>query len=137
MISDRVRGFLEANVVGVLATHRSDGDVRQSVVYYALDGDRLLISSESRRGKSRDIARSGRASLCVVGLAAPYPSLTVEGPALLRSEKISADTAKVWARITGQEITDPPSEESLTAVDRIIIEITIDRVYGVSYLEDH
>jgi hypothetical protein len=35
MISDNVRGFLDANVIGVLGTLRSDAGVRQSAVYYA------------------------------------------------------------------------------------------------------
>jgi hypothetical protein len=31
--------------------------------------------------------------------------------------------------------TEPPAEADLTAAGRVIIEITVDRVYGVSYIK--
>lgn len=76
-----VHDFLTRQSAGVLATTRPDGNVRQSVVYFALDGDRLLISTEPGRAKAKDVQRTGRASLCVIGGASPYPSVTLEGPA--------------------------------------------------------
>jgi hypothetical protein len=45
--------------------------IRQSVVYFALDGDRLLISTEPGRAKAKDVQHTGHASLCVIGAAAP------------------------------------------------------------------
>lgn len=36
--------FLDEQIVGVLATQAKGGQPRQSVVYYARDGDRLPVS---------------------------------------------------------------------------------------------
>jgi PPOX class probable F420-dependent enzyme len=135
MISDAVRAFLQDNPVGVLGTRRADGTVRQSVVYYAVQGDRLLISTESKRAKARDVRRDRWASLCVAGTSAPYPSATLEGLARVVPTGISADTGAVWSRIPGMAGTEPPAEADLTAADRVIIEIIVDRVYGVSYIK--
>lgn len=63
-LSPAVRKFLEHGDVGTLSTVRRDGRVRQTLVYYVLDGDRILVSTEAKRGKSRDIARGGWASFC-------------------------------------------------------------------------
>jgi predicted pyridoxine 5'-phosphate oxidase superfamily flavin-nucleotide-binding protein len=38
-LTDELRGFLDTHRVGVLATAAKDGKPRQSVVYYARDGD--------------------------------------------------------------------------------------------------
>ena len=39
-LSDEIRDFLDANPVGVLATEAADGRPRQSLVYFARDGER-------------------------------------------------------------------------------------------------
>jgi hypothetical protein len=71
VIEPNVREFLDRQRAGVLATTRPDGGIRQSVVYFALDGDRLLISTEPGRAKAKDVQHTGHASLCVIGAAAP------------------------------------------------------------------
>ncbi|TMR93946.1 TIGR03618 family F420-dependent PPOX class oxidoreductase [Nonomuraea basaltis] len=134
MIDQIVRDFLTRQTAGVLATTRSGGGVRQSVVYFALDGDRLLISTEPGRAKTKDVTRTGRASLCVMGGAPPYPSVTLEGPARIRTTGIGADTAELWSRMGGRPV-EPMSDADLAAMNRVILEITIERVYGASYLD--
>lgn len=134
MIDQPVRDFLDRQPSGVLATTRPDGTPRQSVIYFALDGDRLLISTEPGRAKAKDVLRTGRASLCVMGGAPPYPSVTLEGPARIRTTGIGADTAMVWSRIGSQPI-EPMNDADLAAMNRVILEITVTRVYGASYLD--
>ncbi|MGW4796445.1 PPOX class F420-dependent oxidoreductase [Nonomuraea sp. NPDC004297] len=133
MIDQPVRGFLDSRPTGVLATTRPDGTPRQSVVYFALDDDRLLVSTEPGRAKAKDVHRAGRASLCVMGGAPPYPSVTLEGPARIRTTGIGPDTARVWSRIGGQQV-EPPADADLAAMNRVILEITVERVYGASYM---
>ena len=60
----------------------------QSVVYYARDAERLLISTESKRLKARHVERSGWASLCIRGDQQPYPSATFSGPVEILTEDI-------------------------------------------------
>ncbi|WP_188194797.1 TIGR03618 family F420-dependent PPOX class oxidoreductase [Nonomuraea sp. SYSU D8015] len=134
MIEPVVRDLLARHPAGVPATTRPDGGVRQSVVHFALDGDRLLVSTEPARAKAKDVRRTGRASLCVVGAAPPYPSVTLEGVARIRTAGIGPDTARVWSRIGGQN-AGPLSDADLAAMNRVIVEITVERVYGGSYLE--
>jgi PPOX class probable F420-dependent enzyme len=133
MMEANVRQFLDDVAVGVLATIRADGSARQSVVYFVRDGERIWISTESRRGKARDVARHGFASLCVQGPAKPFPSVTVEGTARIVRDGIGEPTARVMERITGTR-PEPATDADLAAVDRVVIEIDVDRVYGASYL---
>ncbi len=134
-LTDAIRSFLDDQPVGVLATARPDGSARQSLVYHVRDGDRLLISTESKRAKARDVERTGRASYCVMAHERPFPSVTVEGRARVVTEAIGEPTARLFGLIFGQPPGDPLSDDALAAVDRVILELTVDHVYGVSHFE--
>lgn len=134
-LSDDLRDFLDAHRVGVLATTAGDGKPRQSVVYYAREGERLLISTESKRLKARDVVRSGWASLCVLGHEQPYPSAVFSGPAEILTTDIGAATAAVMQRIAGMdEPPEPQTDEALAAIDRVILAITVERVSAANYI---
>jgi PPOX class probable F420-dependent enzyme len=135
VLTNELRDFLDAHRAGVLATIAADGVPRQSVVYYARDGERLLISTESKRWKARDVRRSGWASLCVRGDEQPYPSAVFSGRAEILTKDIGPATAAVMQRIAGTpEPPEPQSDEALTAVDRVILAITVERVAAVNYI---
>ena len=135
-LSQALREFLDANTVGVLATLAADGKPRQSLVYFARDEDRLLISTLTDRLKAGDIRRTGWASLCVMGHEPPYPSGTFSGGAEILTQDIGAPTAAIAQRMTGS--VEPPeimSDETLASAGRVIIAITIERVAALTHLE--
>jgi PPOX class probable F420-dependent enzyme len=134
-LSDELRAFLDANPVGVLATLAPDGRPRQSLVYFARDADRLLISTLAERLKARDTRRTGWASLCVMGHAPPYPSATFAGPAQIITAHIGPGTAAIAQRMTGAaEPPEPMSDETLGAAGRVILAIDVDRVTAANYV---
>ena len=134
-LSPQLIEFLDAQRVGVLATVDDVAMPRQSVVYYVRDEERLLISTESKRLKARDVRRSGWASLCVLGHERPYPSAVFSGPAEIVTENIGPATAAIMQRIAGTpEPPEAQSDEALAAVDRVILAITIKAVSAVNYL---
>ena len=135
-LTDALRSFLDEHRVGVLATVAVDDRPRQSVVYYVRDGDRLLISTESKRLKAQDVIRIGFASICIRGDEQPYPSATFSGPAEVVTEGIGAPTAAVMQRITGAaEAPEPLSDAALAEVGRVVLAIAVERVGAVSYIE--
>ena len=123
-LSASLRSFIAEEPVGVLGTTRADGSVRQSVVYHVLDGDRVLISTESKRAKAHDVQRTGRASYCVLGHEQPFPSVTVEGPARILTEGIGEPTTQIFAKISGATPEKRLTDDDLVAVDRVILELT-------------
>ena len=135
-LSPQLIEFLDANRVGVLATVDDVAMPRQSVVYYVRDEERLLISTESKRLKARDVRRSEWASLCVLGHERPYPSAVFSGPAEILTENIGPATAAIMQRIAGLPEPPPPeSDAALAAIDRVILAITIEAVSAVNYLD--
>jgi PPOX class probable F420-dependent enzyme len=134
-LTDALRDFLDDNRVGVLATVAADGTPRQSVVYFAREGERLLISTESQRLKARDVERTEWASLCVHGQEQPYPSAAFSGRAEILRAGIGPATAKVMQRVAGSsEPPEPQSDDALAAIDRVVLAISVDRVSAINYL---
>ncbi|MBV9153273.1 MAG: hypothetical protein JO204_16025, partial [Alphaproteobacteria bacterium] len=106
------------------------------LVYFAREGDRLVISTLADRLKAQDVRRSGWASLCVMAHEPPYPSATFSGSAEILTENIGPPTARVMQRIT--RAPEPPaamSDEALGEVGRVILAITVERVTAASYIE--
>jgi len=132
-----LEAFLDAQLVGVLATRPDAGRVRQSVVYYVRDADRLLISTEAGRLKATDVRNTGWASLCVLGHERPFPSATFSGPAAILTQGIGAATAAIAQRVLGlDEPPEPQTDEALAGVGRVLLAITIERVAAVNYVAD-
>jgi len=134
-LSEELREFLDSNPVGVLATLASDGKPRQSLVYFAVEGDRLTISTLADRLKVRDTRRSGWASLCVMGHEPPYPSATFSGTAEILTQDIGPATARIMQRIAqSAEPPEPMTDEALAEAGRVVLAIHVDRVSGASYI---
>ncbi len=134
-LSEDLREFLDSNPVGVLATLAPDGKPRQSLVYFAREGDRLLISTLTDRLKARDTRRSGWASLCVMGHEPPYASATFSGGAEILTEDIGPATAKIMQRIArSAEPPEPMTDEALAEAGRIVLAIHVDGVSAASYI---
>ncbi|HKH78508.1 MAG TPA: PPOX class F420-dependent oxidoreductase [Solirubrobacteraceae bacterium] len=134
-LTEELRQFLDAHRVGVLATLAPDGRPRQSLVYFARDGERVVTSTLADRLKARDVRRAGWASLCVMGHEPPYPSATLSGPAEILTNDIGAATAKLMQRISNAaETPEPMSDEALAEVGRVLLEITIERVTAANYI---
>jgi PPOX class probable F420-dependent enzyme len=135
VLSDELRALLDANTVGVLATVARDGKPRQSLVYFARESDRLLVSTLTDRLKARDARRTAWASLCVMGHTPPYPSATFAGPAEILTENIGPPTAAIAQRMTGaSQLPEPMSDETLAQAGRVILAITVERVSAANYV---
>ena len=134
-LTDELRAFLDQEPIGVLATIGSDGRPRQSVVYFARDGDRLLISTLGDRLKARDVRRTGWASLCVMSHERPFPSATFSGSAEILTRDIAAASGRIAQRVSG--LPDPPeglTDAALADAGRVLLAITVERVGAVNYI---
>jgi PPOX class probable F420-dependent enzyme len=135
-LTAELREFLDAQRVGVLATAAEDGRPRQSLVYYARDGDRLVLSTLAQRLKAKDVERSGWASVCVMGHESPYPSAVFSGHAEILTRDIGAPTAAIVQKIAGsEEPPEPQTDEALAAIGRVVIRIAIEQVSAVNYIQ--
>ncbi|MGZ4185577.1 MAG: TIGR03618 family F420-dependent PPOX class oxidoreductase [Solirubrobacteraceae bacterium] len=134
-LTAELKAFLDDQRVGVLATIAPGGKPRQSLVYFARDDERLLISTLADRLKARDVRRTGWASLCVIGDEPPYPSATLSGSAEILTNNIGVPTAMIAQRVTGSDVRpEALSDAALAEAGRVVLAIAVDRVGATSYI---
>lgn len=134
MISDNPAfdEFINQHRWAVLSTQRRSGGVSSSMVAYARDGDRLLVSTPGGTFKRQSLAQDPHATLCVISNAEPFHFVTIEGTASIITTDIREDTRRVFANIAGTGYTEPEDLPSwLAAQRRVIIEISAARVSDV------
>jgi PPOX class probable F420-dependent enzyme len=81
------RSFLSGVHFAVVSTIASDGMPHQTVMWYMLDGDRLLLSTPRDSLKHKHLKRDNRISVCV---EKGYAYVTLSGRATLNEEPVSA-----------------------------------------------
>jgi PPOX class probable F420-dependent enzyme len=99
MTRDEVRAFLvEGTRTGKLATVRADGRPHVTPVWFVLDGDDLILTTDATSLKAKAIRRDGRVCLCVDDQMPPYSYVMIEGTAALSDD---VDENRHWATAIG------------------------------------
>jgi PPOX class probable F420-dependent enzyme len=78
-IPAEVRELLERPNYVHLATLRKDGTPRSWVVWVGVEGDHILVCTDTSTWKAKDMLRDARVSLSVVDLENPYQMAAVQG----------------------------------------------------------
>lgn len=101
-LTDPVRAFLGEPRFAVLATIGADGTPQQTVMWYELRGDRVLMNTKRGRVKDRNLRRDARVSLCVED---GYRYVTIAGRCELVTDPETAwnDIERLALRYHGAE----------------------------------
>ena len=102
-LTPEVRAFLEERRFAVVASIRADGLPHQTVMWYVLRGDTIMLNEGAARSRSRHLHRDPRLSLCVED-GDRY--VTLSGPCGLQSADQGAALADIVAlasRYMGEE----------------------------------
>jgi PPOX class probable F420-dependent enzyme len=79
LLTPNVRAFLDAARFASLATLDADGQPRQSVVWYLLDGDELVVNSKVGRRWPANLVRDPRVAISIVDVEDGYRWLGLTG----------------------------------------------------------
>ena len=127
MLSDAVREFLNERRFAVLATSNPDGTVQQSVMWYLLEGDTIVMNTAKGRVKFRNMDRSNRISLCVEeGLR--YVTLTGEVSFNDNQEVAQADIQRIGRRYDTEEEVREAHEHNWKHQQRVTLTMPINHV---------
>jgi PPOX class probable F420-dependent enzyme len=130
-LSDEFRAFLAAPRFAVLATINPDGSPQQTVIWYELQGDEIMMNTAAGRVKTRNLARDPRVSFCVED---GYRYLTITGRATLNDDQAvaQADTAALARRyMTPAEYE--PWIERFQQQHRVTVRLTIDTLVAYGF----
>ncbi|MDQ1446133.1 MAG: hypothetical protein QOI20_2597 [Acidimicrobiaceae bacterium] len=103
------RAFLRSPVrPGVLATVRADGSAHTAPIWFDLDGDDVVFNTGTGTVKGKNLARTGRAALCVQDDQPPFAFASIEGPVTLSADldEVREWAARIGARYMGAERAD-------------------------------
>lgn len=84
MLSEPVRAFLSEPRFAVLSTINPDGSSQQSVMWYRLQDDMVMMNTRAGRVKDENIRRDPRISICI---ADGYRYVTLSGRAELDDDQ--------------------------------------------------
>jgi PPOX class probable F420-dependent enzyme len=129
-LSNEMRAFLAEKRFAVVATINPDGSPHQTVMWYELQGDEIMMNTAQGRVKDRNLRRDPRVSLCV---ADGYRAVTISGRArLIDDQEIAqADIARLAVRYHGPEKGARQAEQFRRQV-RITLRLPLEQVipYG-------
>ena len=126
-LPENVRAFLKEPRFGVLATTRRDGMPQQSVVWYDLDGNQILMNTAVGRAKNSNLRRDARASLCV---ADEYRYVTLEGTVELDDDQATAqaDIRRLAIRYRGEEKGNQQANNVYAKQQRVTVRLKVENV---------
>ena len=125
-MNEKVRAFLQEKRFAVLATVR-DGIPQQTVMWYELQGDEILINTAKDRVNYRNIEANHRISICVED---GYAYVTLVGTASLIGDQSVAqeDIRRLAIRYHGEERGNQMSRDQFRKQERVTIRMRIEHV---------
>jgi PPOX class probable F420-dependent enzyme len=128
-VNDQQREFLESHRLAVIAV-QGDRDLSLTPVYYALDGDDLIISTTATRLKGKAVPKHPDVVVCVLHEEFPFPYLTVYGKGRIENEGAAAAMARIGEKMFGASIAEdamPALEKRAKDEKRVVLRVTPER----------
>jgi PPOX class probable F420-dependent enzyme len=124
---DDVRAFLEEERFGVLGTVNADGRPQQTVMWYELRGDVIVMNTKRGRKKDRNLLRDPRASLCVED---GFRYVTLDGTIETIEDQATAqaDIAALARRYHDAAKAEEMTRDLFEPQERVSLLLHVDRV---------
>jgi len=123
-----VRAFLEEKLRwAVLGTINADGSVQQSVMWFDLDGDEILMNTRRGRVKDRNLRADDRVSLCFEE-EERYVTITGRATMIDNREQSQSDARRLAVRYHDETTADEMMESDYRHQERVSIRVSIDSV---------
>ena len=112
----------------VLATINPDGTIQQSVMWFDLEGDRIMMNTKVGRHKDRNLRANQVASLCFEDELA-FVTLSGRIELIDDRERAQADIYRLAVRYDGEESAKRSLETGFGLQERVTLLMTVDKVF--------
>jgi PPOX class probable F420-dependent enzyme len=121
------RSFLAEERFAVLATVNANGSPQQTVMWYDLRGDTIVMNTIRGRKKDRNLTRDPRASLCIED---GYRYVTLEGIIEIIEDPATAqaDIAALARRYHDPDKAEQMAREVFAPQERVTLQLHVNRV---------
>jgi PPOX class probable F420-dependent enzyme len=125
-LSEDVRTFLEEARFAVLATVNANGSPQQTVMWYELRGDTIVMNTRRGRKKDRNLIRDPRVSLCIED---GFRYVTLEGTIELVDDPATeqADIAALARRYHNAAKAEQMVREEFAIQERVTLLLHVER----------
>lgn len=122
-----IREFLNEKRYATLATINRGGTPQQSVMWYRLDGDTIVMNTARGRLKDRNMVADPRVSICIEDA---YRYVTITGSVEMIDDQTvaQADIHSLATRYEGLETADRQMVESFGKQERVTLRLPIGHV---------
>lgn len=126
-LRDDVRAFLDEPRFGVLGTVNANGSPQQTVMWYAMRGDTVMMNTRRGRQKDRNLLRDARASLCIED---GFRYVTLDGTIRMVEDQdvAQADIAALARRYHDADEAERMARDVFAPQERISLLLSFDRV---------
>ncbi len=133
-LSERARAFLAEQRFAVLSTINPDGTPQLTVMWYALDGDEILMNTKADRKKDQNVRRDPRIAICIED---GYNYVTIAGRAQLIDDQAiaQADIRRLAERYHSAEKVEQMMRNLFGKEQRVTIRLAVEQV--IEALGDH
>ncbi|MFE7601474.1 PPOX class F420-dependent oxidoreductase [Streptomyces sp. NPDC057494] len=138
MTEDQWRAFVsEGTRTGKLATVRDDGSPHVVPVWFLLDGDDLVFNTGKGTVKGRNLARDGRASLCVDDDTPPFAYVSLRGRAEISEDPVELRhwAARIGGRYMGADRAEEFGERNAVPGE-LLVRVRIEKVTAETGVAD-
>lgn len=128
-LSEKVRSFLmEKPRFPVLATVNPDGTIQQSVMWFDLEGDQVMMNTLRGRHKERNLRSNDVVSLC---FEEEGRYVTLSGRVTVVDDPVrgQADIRRLAVRYDGEAEAERMVESVFGPQDRVTLLVTIEKVF--------
>jgi PPOX class probable F420-dependent enzyme len=133
MTHDEWQTFVQAGThTGKLAVARKDGAPHVVPIWFVLDGDDFVFTTNESTVKGKSLQRDGRAALCVDDEKPPFAFVSVEGRARTSTdlEEMRVWTTKIGARYMGEDRAEEFGRRNAVEGE-LLVRLTPDRVVAI------
>jgi PPOX class probable F420-dependent enzyme len=126
-LDPKIREFLNEKRYAVLATINRNGTPQQSVMWYLIDGDTVVMNTARGRVKDKNMVADQRVSICIED---EYRYVTIAGVLSLNDDQTvaQADIRALAARYEGDEEADRMMAATFGKQERVSLRLPIGRV---------
>lgn len=138
MSDDRWRAFVTTGTrTGKLSTVSADGSPHVAPVWFVLDGDDVVFNTGAGTVKGRNLARDGRAAICVDDEAPPFAFALLRGTARLSDEVpvVREWATRIAARYVGAHRAEEFGERN-GVPGELLVRLRVDHVIAMEGLTD-
>lgn len=124
--TEEQQAFLEGHRLVVVGLPRKAGPPHMSPVYYAMDGEDILMSTTASRFKARAVRKNEDVSLCVLAEEFPFPYLLVYGKGSIEESGAADLMMKIGEKMTGNPIPEgarPAIEQRARDEGRVVLRV--------------